>query len=751
MYKMEEIEKKKYKKWKIILGAFILAIIILVSISAIGYYNYKEENSIKNQLEETYEQSLEKVKSPDPSIKNPLTDVNPRWSFLNISGDEVAFISHEGNIQGIGNLTFTDASEGYGFFKYLGASFDKVGIGWFTELFADNINATTSNATEFYEKGSRLALNVSLGDYIPLIQNASYLSTYNETYDELILDNSSLYSTYNATYDAKANVDTSAYINCSDDEVFLGNGSCESTSVYKVLNGDNSSWNQSYADDLYVNIIGDTMIGNLTIDTNLSVGDVITSKDINVIGTGTFKDLIVDTDTLVVDAANVGIRTASPGSILNVGSSTSVNPTIRLTGSIAGGSDTYSYAFGFNTQGTTYAALQMDYSTRTTVGLHLRGINYPVTISPAINHNLILDVTGTGNVGIGTATPDGKLHVFAGNSGVTPHASANLVIENDGTNLLQFIAPNTTTQGIMFGDTEDDGYSGYIRYSHVDDDMSLWANSVKIMTLKNSNVGIGNANPATSLEVGSGIGTKIITINSFGNSALDLYTANETQHAYVQNIAGRFRVYIGGEFLTVLNTGNVGIGTASPTYPLEVVGNVSGVSIWSDGNVSASGYITRTSVFDKSKNPFDYIKDADYYLTDGKIDHKKFYGYAGEFEITDYSRPEIEKYIGKKCEENITGIYNQTSEVCNIIEDKIVCNNVTEFYNQTEQINCIKVIKERVIYPYNKLEKGIELGKEVDVLRQGIYILNQENQMLKDCITNSNDFTELKLCVGSSK
>lgn len=33
--------------------------------------------------------------------------------------------------------------------------------------------------------------------------------------------------------------------------------------------GGNSTWSESYADDLYVNVEGDTMTGNLTIERNL--------------------------------------------------------------------------------------------------------------------------------------------------------------------------------------------------------------------------------------------------------------------------------------------------------------------------------------------------------------------------------------------------------------------------------------------------------------------------------------------------
>jgi len=58
--------------------------------------------------------------------------------------------------------------------------------------------------------------------------------------------------------------------------------------------------------------------------------------------------------------------------------------------------------------------------------------------------------------------------------------------------------------------------------------------------------------------------------------------------------------------------GRVGVTTNNVSYPL-VVGSSEGsanISIYSFYNVSATGYITRTSVFDSSKNVWDYINNS---------------------------------------------------------------------------------------------------------------------------------------------
>jgi len=105
-------------------------------------------------------------------------------------------------------------------------------------------------------------------------------------------------------------------------------------------------------------------------------------------------------------------------------------------------------------------------------------------------HRFVID--GSGNVGIGTDTPGAaKLHVYSGASGGTPFGGANVIIEHSTTNLLQFLSPNGSVTGIMFGDADNDN-QGYVRYSHVDDEMSFWTDGITRMTIdSDGNVGIG--------------------------------------------------------------------------------------------------------------------------------------------------------------------------------------------------------------------------------------------------------------------
>jgi len=145
---------------------------------------------------------------------------------------------------------------------------------------------------------------------------------------------------------------------------------------------------------------------------------------------------------------------------------------------------------------------------------------------------------------------------------------------------------------------------------------------------------------------------------------------------------------------------------------------------WFSNNISATGYITRTSVYDKSRgNALNYIKDANNYLTtnakgEQEINHSAFYGYTS-YEVTDFSKPETETYEEEVCDEKIQ-------------EEK--CHNET---------------LTRIIYPHKTTEEGVDLGKEIDVLRQSVYELKNQNTALQsqlNCIKSAKDFAGIKLC-----
>lgn len=308
----------------------------------------------------------------------------------------------------------------------------------------------------------------------------------------------------------------------------------------------------------------------------------------------------------------------------------------------------------------------------------------------SFNTNTLFIDSGNGRVGIGTTSPDSTLDV---NGPIWTQGALNtdhIRIRPAGATYLSLVP--YSDDGMHWSMREVNGPNNNLIFT-------AWGNRAK-----DHDHDTLSSNPTI-----------------FIHSITDPDTANTEWGSFsfegTGSGGGYFNIANGVGDIVLQPTGNVGIGTASPTYPLTVSGNVSGISIWSDGNISASGYITRTSIFDKSKgSALDLIHDSDYYLTDGKIDHTKFYGYAGEFPTTDYSKPHEEQYQEEEC------------------DDKGVCSNV---------------IKTSITYPETKMVGGVDLGSEIDVLRQSIYELKQENDLLKSELCKKD--TTYIWCVGVIK
>ena len=143
-------------------------------------------------------------------------------------------------------------------------------------------------------------------------------------------------------------------------------------------------------------------------------------------------DAQIDTTTLVVDSTNnrVGIGTASPSAGLEVEDANGI--ILSRSG--------YSQ----------YLQLQpANNSVPTILGEGGNGVHLGPTSTTGIR------VNSSGNVGVGETAPANLLHVKASDTGIAPHASAQIVLEREGTNYLQFLTAETGTSGILFGDGSD--------------------------------------------------------------------------------------------------------------------------------------------------------------------------------------------------------------------------------------------------------------------------------------------------------
>ena len=212
---------------------------------------------------------------------------------------------------------------------------------------------------------------------------------------------------------------------------------------------------------------------------------------------------------------------------------------------------------------------------------------------------LVVDTDG--NVGIGTDSPQSKLHIETGSGGTyNPNASHDdVTIEGSGNIGLQLFSPATSYQYIAFGDPGSVNV-GYLRYYHGTNQMVFRTNGSDNMVIDTSgNVGIGTTSPGSKLDVAGGdirlstnstylrskdsaSGTPRVlgmnASNAFYIGPIDSYAGGGIIYGASSNVSYHGFYGGGSEKVRITSAGNVGIGTTSPVAKLSV--KSSGTNNW---------------------------------------------------------------------------------------------------------------------------------------------------------------------------
>ncbi len=290
----------------------------------------------------------------------------------------------------------------------------------------------------------------------------------------------------------------------------------------------------------------------------------------------------VDSEKFRITAAgNVGINTTAPTFKLHV-TSANVSDTQTL-GAASGGFNVsnvnplYGMQFGVLSNGNGWIQQGRNDGTATA-------------------YNLLLQTLG-GNVGIGTASPQAKLHVLGGGTAGTPSISASTmgVFQNSASagvdSLVSIISGNTGTSQLLFGDTDAE-IRGRVAYLHTSDAMALYtANGERMRIDSSGSVGIGTTNPQQKLSVST-------TGNTYGIAVGDSGSATGKILSLGYFLTGDYGViealHPGTAYKNIAispNGGNVGVGTTSPGAKLHVANGLfgGGINVNADLAIESSG------------------------------------------------------------------------------------------------------------------------------------------------------------------
>ena len=335
---------------------------------------------------------------------------------------------------------------------------------------------------------------------------------------------------------------------------------------------------------------------------------------------GNVEVLKLSTNGTAYFSGNVGIGTTSPASSNKL----QVDGQVRVVGAQMIGNSSTSNIVADGVQlhlkNSGEAKIRLEDSDSNNLAFDIRvneGAGFSITETVGGNSGndtrLFIEET-TGNVGIGTTSPDALLNIesttaptlrISNGGGTSPSPKLEFFRQSGVSSHIQYDVANKILT------TDNVHASGVINYKI--------NGSEKMRIATNGNVGIGKTNPRGKLTIG--LGGHIIGDESFRIGTGGTGNTPETSIKFTEN--AQYFYVSNGIKMIVQAGGNVGIGTTSPGAKLDIEGDlqVKGVNISNQENTDISGLelVGQVAIATYTAAFFDFVVKKDTNVRSGTV------------------------------------------------------------------------------------------------------------------------------------